>query len=366
MEQLAHRACWQCGEYRDDVEWVECERCLWMQWACPYCEGEHRSRHVDRSDLGSRQYRMLIAPGGVKLTRERRAGERKPTSRTGTNDRAEVEMAAKRQALSRTFCKREITGYTAGSRRNLIWTVARVRWDDIPGRLCMVTLTYPAVFPMDGAVVTRHRDAFRHAWERAHGPMRALWVREFQERGAPHIHMYVGVPEDAKLVLRHEMRGGTWEWALGTWTRIAGGGDRRHARYGVNVRPVWYGQGGRTNAERIAHYFAKESGKYGQKRPPEGYVNVGRTWGVWRLPMTEHEVVLSRREFVEGRRPLRTLRDKKAGRKCRRLRGGDGLSVTGIDGLGVGVPLYRWAQQAAYQSRTAAAASRVLRDSGSR
>ena len=63
----------------------------------------------------------------------------------------------------------------------------------------LVTLTYPGrwkeVTPT-GTTANRHLNLFFLRFERAWGvkPM-AFWVREFTEKGAPHFHIYLALPE---------------------------------------------------------------------------------------------------------------------------------------------------------------------------
>lgn len=290
------------------------------------------------------EYRMAVSPGGVKLARQRRSGERVPESSCGEHDPEGVLVSKSRQGCAEGRSGRVITGFSAKSRSNMRWRFSTLPWATLGDRLAMVTLTYPREFPMDGLAVRRHRAMWYRRWRRQWGELRGAWVLEFQERGAPHIHTYVSLPQAMKAQEREGMRGYTNEWALETWSGIVGSGDPLHAKWGVNVRPCFFGEAERS-IERISDYFWKESGKLSQKQAPEGYTGLGRAWGIWGMTPIEHEVVLSRDSFVAIRRPLRQLRQKKVQRKIRSRRSGDGLFVTGIDGLGVGVRLHGWAQE---------------------
>jgi hypothetical protein len=96
---------------------------------------------------------------------------------------------------------KEVRSWTAKSRRQMTRSFAAL--DAAPmyesGRLpVMVTLTYPgdwlAVAP-DGEAVQRHFAMFARRWRRAWAePLVCLWKREFQRRGAPHLHLYATQP----------------------------------------------------------------------------------------------------------------------------------------------------------------------------
>lgn len=51
-------------------------------------------------------------------------------------------------------------------------------WEEVPGRLAMITLTYPWNFPSDSRTVKAQLHAFRKRWERAWGPEMGVWALE--------------------------------------------------------------------------------------------------------------------------------------------------------------------------------------------
>lgn len=125
----------------------------------------------------------------------------------------------------------------------------------------MLTLTYPSVYSSDGKRVKRDLDAFKKFLARR-GVRAVAWFLEFQERGAPHFHIFLWYPVSKDAI-------------SSAWYRIVGSGDGRHLRAGTKVE--WL---------RLKHAAAAYASKYalksGQKEVPAKYSNVGRFWGVSR------------------------------------------------------------------------------------
>ncbi len=121
----------------------------------------------------------------------------------------------------------------------------------------MLTLTYPRAFTKDGREVKRHWSCMRK-WLVRQG-RRGLWFLEFQERGAPHVQMYLDgqVPYDA--VARR-------------WYEIVASGDLRHLAAGTRIEML-------EKPHAMAAYAAKYATKNEQKEVPEGFEAVGRFWG---------------------------------------------------------------------------------------
>lgn len=153
--------------------------------------------------------------------------------------------------------RREIAGFSRKSGRRLVATARNV-----DGLSKMITLTYPAVYPKDGAMVKRHWSAMRH-WLIRRG-VRGLWFLEFQKRGAPHYHIYVDrrIPKD-KL--------------KEAWNRIV--------RADLDTGEHHMKMGARIETLRVPHalsvYALKYASKCDQKETPEEYRNVGRFWGTF-------------------------------------------------------------------------------------
>ena len=162
----------------------------------------------------------------------------------------------------------------------------------------MVTLTAPAnwealyVATEDGEVIEggrvlkRQMEAFRKRLGRflaAGGVAKwsALWFIEFQQRGAPHIHlMLFGCSVSAEL--RKAMRG----WCGRAWSSIVGNPEARelakHRRAGTQVARM-----------RAPHfgYAVKYATKTEQKDVPHEFRDVGRFWGTWNYSSPDPVVV---------------------------------------------------------------------------
>jgi len=108
----------------------------------------------------------------------------------------------------------DIVRFSAASRLNLRKSAYRYPWHELDRRIVMVTLTYPADFPMDGNLVKAQFESLVKRWLRQWGERpRGMWVIEFQERGAPHFHMICGAP---KGVEDRELR----DWGFNAWTAL--------------------------------------------------------------------------------------------------------------------------------------------------
>jgi len=137
----------------------------------------------------------------------------------------------------------------------------------------MVTLTYPCGYPSNGKHTKEHLRRFNQEVMREHsrsGPsgnysgkerLSVFWFLEFQDRGAPHYHMF-----------------GTWfpskEWVSKTWYRIVDSEDIRHLHAGTRTEFLRTGRGGTIS------YASKYANKLKQKLPPKDFENVGRFWGI--------------------------------------------------------------------------------------
>jgi hypothetical protein len=182
-------------------------------------------------------------------------------------------------------CRGDIVGFSAGSairmRRYLRECRASYR--------CMVTLTYPGFFETDGVAVKNHLRRFlqevQREYIRGHKPNHdypyggsvhgtgqnyqgnkqlhsAFWFLEFQERGAPHFHIFFNWAPSK-------------EWVSKRWYEIVGSEDIRHFHAGTRTEKILAGRAGTIS------YASKYANKCEQKVVPDGYKNVGRFWGVY-------------------------------------------------------------------------------------
>jgi len=147
-----------------------------------------------------------------------------------------------------------VCGFSRASRRRLLRTLGRVNQAAVP---LFVTLTYPAVWPSDGAVVKIHFDRWVKRLHRAFPAAGVVWKLELQRRGAPHFHCLVWGAEYAELLA----------WASRAWYECVGSADERHLRAGVRVERLrtWRG---------VRSYASKYLGKTGD------WGDLGRVWGV--------------------------------------------------------------------------------------
>lgn len=196
----------------------------------------------------------------------------------------------------------KIHGFSRASRRRLIDTLMAVPWSEIATvdkhatttHGVFLTLTYPAEYPGEWETWKRHLDAFRRALaHRKPEGFGAIWRMEYQRRGAPHFHILLVFNEAIRITALRD-------WALGTWSRIVDSGDGRHARYGVDVRPVYKKQG---QEARLLVYLVKYLGK-----PDDGERFGGRIWGGWYEVPCELRVAVtfrSKEGYVEFLRRVR-------------------------------------------------------------
>lgn len=121
-----------------------------------------------------------------------------------------------------------------------------------------ITLTYPEEFPMNGLEVRRHRLAILRKMKR-YGMKEYTWSLEFQERGAPHIHILLDAWIGKKKLKN-------------AWYEIVGSGDLKHLEIGAMIAQI-----GDITLTRM--YIASYARKKDQKQVPAGYENVGKFWG---------------------------------------------------------------------------------------
>jgi len=132
----------------------------------------------------------------------------------------------------------------------------------------MVTLTYPGFFESDGAKSKEHLRRFLQELKRyvaRHDESviaySTFWFLEFQERGAPHYHLFTTNYFPKEFVSRR-------------WYEIVNSEDPRHLAAGTRCEKLERGRSG------LISYAQKYASKQVQKVVPEGYENVGRFWGV--------------------------------------------------------------------------------------
>jgi len=156
-------------------------------------------------------------------------------------------------------------------------------------------------------------DAWRKRVERKHGPLAAVWVKEFQQRGAPHFHLVCFLDKPVRqTVITNTM------WAA--WHQIAGEGSHWHMRYGFRAETSRTWRGVMSYASK---YIAKDDQH--QYMTPDGeLLPTGRMWGLWReqlLPMHYEVHRVTYRQYLQLRRWFRRRSQPKQGRhrsRCHR------------------------------------------------
>lgn len=136
----------------------------------------------------------------------------------------------------------------------------------VPVYVAMVTLTYPQGFPGNGPLCKSHLRALlsrikRLPQFRNNATSSVFWFMEFQERGAPHFHMFTTDWIDK-------------DWLRRAWYEIVASEDKRHYAAGTRIERFFRGHSG------IAAYATKYAYKEEQKVVPPEFDNVGRFWGV--------------------------------------------------------------------------------------
>jgi hypothetical protein len=136
-----------------------------------------------------------------------------------------------------------------------------------------LTLTYPSEFSNDGIRIKRDLATMRKRLRRM-GVRDDIWFLEFQLRGAPHFHLYLGQCPTGNLE-----RG--IKACANAWYEIVGSGDLKHLKFtlgecGGKNKPCLEPM---RNPHAASYYAVKYVVKADQKKVPEAYQNVGRFWG---------------------------------------------------------------------------------------
>lgn len=152
----------------------------------------------------------------------------------------------------------------------------------------MMVCTYGANYPRDGRVVKKHLNSML-GWVRRKLGGEYLWFLEFQERGAPHVHILLEFAEVGKDV--------RYEFAE-KWSSVVCGdcfypyseretGKRGTVRTDMVRVHRHYKQWGRTRKDDgLVGYVTKYATKTHQKIVPSDFSNVGRFYG-WSRPVRD-------------------------------------------------------------------------------
>jgi hypothetical protein len=248
----------------------------------------------------------------------------------------------------------EVTKWSKRSRMRMVRAVAELDYSDwkiSDGALAMVTLTLPgdwvALAP-DGKTFKKLVEKLRKRWLRAVGGWRCLWKLEFQERGAPHMHLLMRVPAMVGTQTFEQWLSEAWAGCCGA-SPVIDGVDRwgrpsseysRHLSAGTGVD---FSGKKFSDPRRIALYFLGHSmkgpdGKEYQHIVPEEWRGAGkgpgRFWGFSGFEKAVVELEISHADFAVLARQFRKLqraRDWKATLVRRRGKAEAGHWVSAVD-----------------------------------
>jgi hypothetical protein len=236
-------------------------------------------------------------------------------------------------------------GMSFRSRMEMRRAFGELPWEMLGPRPVMITLTYPwnwRKWVPDGRALERQRRAFKEQWYRKWNErLVGVWGKEFQARGAAHLHWYVGLPtavsdvdykglqertvSRARLEVEHGKAQGRrkvppigrkygsefgW-WLLHAWSEIVGTAstqvsycERSHQWRGADVATMWWtddeaAKGGLETRLNVVEYLAREGSKWGQKKPSMGFTGVGRYWGIVGPPEFRREKTVNANAFAD-------------------------------------------------------------------
>ncbi|OHR24250.1 hypothetical protein HMPREF2787_10020 [Corynebacterium sp. HMSC061H03] len=229
---------------------------------------------------------------------------------------------------------RKIRHWSAKSRRRMLKTCAELDWESVISlsetsdfSMAMVTLTYPGAgkkwldYVPNAQVAQKHFAALQERFYRAWGVrMQGIWKREFQKRGAPHLHVLMLIPtwgiareKESPFITDTDVMFFR-EWLSIAWAEVVGaeGMDYvNHLYAGTGVDQIEKF----SSAKNVAGYFLKYASKDSkfatkeyQNLPPWEWSHsdesVGRFWGVLGIKKEVRTVLVSKEEFVAWGRLL--------------------------------------------------------------
>jgi hypothetical protein len=169
------------------------------------------------------------------------------------------------RAVPEQYKRGEVTGFSRSSQKRMMLLASA--WE-VQHSLAISTVTYGRNFPDRRSGAEKHRRLLADAMRRDWPSTAALWRLEYQQRGAPHYHLLVDLPQRDLIAFR--------QWLAKTWGRIIGFPGRCQTDFA-------------RNSDAARFYLAKEVGKSCQSRSDDN----GRWWGVInRKAMTLQSIVL--------------------------------------------------------------------------
>jgi len=181
-----------------------------------------------------------------------------------------------------------------------------------------ITLTYPKEFPCDGLIVRKNRELFLLGMKRKYPQVRYTTVLEFQERGAPHIHILSDQFVDKA-------------WISDKWFRVVGSGDLNHKKCGTTINNI-------RDMTKTKTYMSSYAKKKDQKKIPAGYKDVGRMWtsNMYAVPheiedceySEVREMCRENRQITRWRKSVKRKIQKKTGKKFKKWKIVNGRGFT--------------------------------------
>jgi hypothetical protein len=243
---------------------------------------ERTTARLDRSSLEmnnteqiqNSQLDLFLSPGKRELFTHSGDVITNPSS-IGVNYRASGNLLICREIGNECafpYCKPKIRGSIVEFSNSSGCRMRRYLRECTTEYTQMVTLTYPEKFPASGATCKEHLRRFLQEMQREYNRTKAsmgradghsaFWFMEFQERGAPHFHIFTNwSPNKA--------------WVSYRWFDIVQSGDEKHLLAGTRTEFLRAGRRGTIS------YASKYAAKLAQKRVPIGFENIGRWWGVY-------------------------------------------------------------------------------------
>lgn len=171
--------------------------------------------------------------------------------------------------------KSDIEELSVESRKRLAFTASNANCD----WKSMITLTYGNEFPQNGKQVKRDLNLFLSTLRYRITGVRYLWFLEFQERGAPHVHILLSNSFE-ELAFGHLVE----KWiTLASAYAESDTSEENIRKFNLHrtdgISDFW--QNARSN-RGLSHYAVKYATKTEQKTVPVNYQSVGRFWGATR------------------------------------------------------------------------------------
>ena len=287
--------------------------------------GDGTGRWLDRTTgevttVGPKAWTLTISGGLIRVavndvrntaTTDSTEGLFVDAARTEEPDDGETEVLDYGPDTEAAGASNVVGGFSRRSRNRCRAAAASVDWQAAKRdneHMLMVTCTYPgnwrACAPTPDHVL-RHRRALEMRFLRAVGhPLAVIWKREFQDRGAPHLHLFGWWPWSiAGINVTH--------WLSTNWFEIVDSKDPRHLLAGTGVDHKQSLK--MSDPSRVGNYFASYATAKGykdyQNHAPDDWTNpngsVGRYWGYVGLQRLGAEVGITESDMAHIERLLR-------------------------------------------------------------